>query len=134
MSILKKIGDTIASTAQTVGEKSVELVSQGKHKVEQMQLEAKANEKLRELGSLIYHAALLGQPAEDDAVKTLCDEVKALKDQAESLEKLIKETPEAKAEAAPEAAPVAARFCTKCGAQILDENKFCGGCGSKVDA
>lgn len=82
----KKMGETVASTAEKVGSKSAELVNAGKNKVDQMQLESKIKALKNDLGSLVYEAFKAGTEPDSDKIVAICQDIKQLEEQIAQLE------------------------------------------------
>ncbi len=82
----KKMGETVANTAEKVGSKSAELVSAGKSKVDQMQLEAKIKTLKNDLGGLVYEAFKAGTEPDSNKLTAICQDIQQLEEQIAQLD------------------------------------------------
>lgn len=85
-SFFKKMGETVANTAEKVGSKSAELVSAGKNKVDQMQLEAKIKTLKNDLGGLVYEAFKAGAEPDSNKLTAICKDIQQLEEQIAQLD------------------------------------------------
>lgn len=82
----KKMGETVASTAEKVGSVSADLVNAGKSKVDQIQLESKIKTLKNELGNLVYEAFKAGTEPNNDKITAICQDIKQIEEQITQLE------------------------------------------------
>lgn len=135
MSFLKKLGETMKDTASSIGSKSVDLVEQGKLKLQRTQLESTIKDKKTEIGDLIYTSQKQTITVDPDNLKTLFEIISGIEDQIAAIdEKLHKEavlpppTPDCPEDIQNE--PITSQiFCPKCGQELSSGAKFCIRCG-----
>jgi len=82
----KKMGETVANTAEKVGSMSADLVSAGKSKVDQIQLESKVKTLKSELGGVVYEAFAAGAEPNSDRISAICQEIKQIEEQISLLD------------------------------------------------
>lgn len=89
---LKKLSETAKSTVSTINEKSSELVTAGKIKLEINKLESTIKNKKFEIGETIF--TLFSSTNEMDlrTVEALCQEIKELEAKIEGLKELSKKS------------------------------------------
>lgn len=121
-------------TASSIGSKSVDLVEQGKLKLQRTQLESTIKDKKTEIGDLIYTSQKQTITVDPDNLKTLFEIISGLEDQIAAIdEKLHKEvvlppTP-CCSEDIQNATITSQIFCPKCGQELSSGAKFCIRCG-----
>jgi len=132
-SFFKKLAETAKTTAATLGEKSAELVTTGKLKMEKMQLEGKVKEKKLEIGNQIYSAYLADEEPVHEAVGLLCVEIRDLENQIAGLDSQMKaEESQAAGTGAGGAASLVS--CPNCRNQEKEGTAFCSSCGQKLES
>ena len=140
MSFFKKLGETVIETATTVGNKSADLVEQGKLKVQKNQLEGSIKEKKYEIGKLLYDAYKQGTSRDETTLAAIFSEIADLENQIlvidEKFEKVgvKKDQPQAtQVVQEAEEKPVEGKlFCASCGQELTPGAKFCKTCGRAV--
>jgi hypothetical protein len=139
MSFFKKLGETVIETATTVGNKSADLVEQGKLKVQKNQLEGSIKDKKYEIGNLLYNAYKQGISRDETTLNAIFSEIADLENQIsvidEKFEKVgvKKEQPASQVVQEAEEKPVEGKlFCASCGQELTPGAKFCKNCGSAV--
>lgn len=105
-SFFKKLGETAKNTASTIGAKSANLMETGKLKLAKNQHEGKIEDKITEIGQLVYTAHKEGVELEQEKLDEKFNEIAELEVQIKEIEDQIeqlKEADETPAPAAPEA-------------------------------
>ena len=140
MSFFKKLGETVIETATTVGNKSADLVEQGKLKVQKNQFEGTIKEKKYEIGTLLYEAYKQGTSRDETTLNAIFSEIADLENQIAAIDdryekvgtkkdqdqvtQVVQEVEEKPAEGK--------KFCAACGQELTPGAKFCKNCGSAI--
>lgn len=140
MSFFKKLGETVIETATTVGNKSADLVEQGKLKVQKNQLEGSIKEKKYEIGKLLYDAYKQGTPRDETILNAIFSEIADLENQIlvinDKFEKVgakKEQTQTSQVVEEVEEKPVEEKkFCALCGQEVSPDAKFCKNCGNPI--
>ena len=140
MSFFKKLGETVIETATTVGNKSADLVEQGKLKVQKNQLEGTIKDKKYEIGKLLYDAYKQEISRDETTLNAIFSEIADLENQILVIEDKFKKvgTKKEQTQASQvvqevEENPVEEKiFCAACGHEINVGAKFCKNCGSAI--
>ena len=86
MSFFKKLGETAKNTASTIGAKSANLVEISKLKMAKNQHEGKINEKIAEIGRLVYAAHKEGVELDQEKLQEKYSEIVGLEAQIKEIE------------------------------------------------
>jgi len=137
MSFFKKLGETVIETATTVGNKSADLVEQGKLKVQKNQLEGSIKDKKYEIGNLLYNAYIQGISRDETTLNAIFSEIADLENQISSIEEKFEKIGTKKEQIQPtqevQEKPVEGKmFCAVCGQEVTPGAKFCKNCGSAI--
>lgn len=140
MSFFKKLGETVIETATNVGNKSADLVEQGKLKVQKNQLEGSIKDKKYEIGNLLYNAYKQGISRDETTLNAIFSEIADLENQISVLEEKFekvgtkKDQPQSsQVVQEAEEKPVEGKlFCASCGQEVTPGAKFCKNCGSAI--
>ena len=138
MSFFKKLGETVIETATNVGNKSADLVEQGKLKVQKNQLEGTIKEKKYEIGTLLYEAYKQGISRDETTLSAIFSEIADLENQIAVIDDKFEKVGTKKDQAQGsqvveevEEKPVEGKkFCAACGQELTPGAKFCKNCGS----
>jgi len=140
MSFFKKLGETVIETATSVGNKSADLVEQGKLKIQKNQLEGSIKDKKYEIGKILYDTYKQGTSRDETTLTAIFSEIADLENQIlaidEKFEKVgVKKEHPQTAEVVQEAEekPVEDKlYCAACGQELTPGAKFCKNCGSAI--
>lgn len=89
MDLFKNLGDKAKSTAKIVGEKSSDLVEIGKLKVNISQLENDIRRAKTDIGNIFYNAYANSGDIPNEAIISLCEEIKDKYDEIGELKEKV---------------------------------------------
>lgn len=119
MSFLEDLGKGI----NKVGKKTGVMAKVAKTKLEITKVKSTIEKKYEALGSRVYFI-YKENLEEEDSVKKLLEEIDDLYESVALLELELKNS---------EAAQAKDLLCSNCGELLLEDAKYCGACGTKVD-
>lgn len=117
MDFFSKLGDSIVSATQEVGEKAKGITDVAKLQYEMRSKEDFLNKQYQEIGKIFYQE---NKDAAPEAYTSLFEEVVAAQKRIEEIKEQIAYTKGGKA-------------CPKCGAVVSGSAAFCSKCGAKMD-
>lgn len=118
--------DDLSKGLNKVGKKTSEMASGAKLKLEITKNKSNIDKKYEELGSRIYFLNKEGM-APDESISEIITEIDQLFVNIEDLEKEVEAiTNEEKVEVE--------ATCSNCGEVLKGDSKFCGSCGTKIEA
>lgn len=113
-----KIKKEVTKTALKAKKASANMVETAKYKFKLSEIKSDINEKYMQIGKLVYNSD------EDcditDKLQALCDEITALKNNAEDMQASVDEILNKKA-------------CPKCSSYVDKDFEFCPKCGNSID-
>lgn len=123
--------DDIGKSLNKVGKKTSDMASVAKLKLDITKYKSNIDKKYEELGSRIYFLSKEGLDR-DESVETFIKEIDELFAAIKLVEAEIEKFAEEKPQATPET--LGGKTCSNCGAPLDENTKFCGSCGTKVEA
>lgn len=122
-----------ASAAKTAGEKANTTIEIGKLNMKIKAENTSIEEFKTQIGDLLWAQYQEGTVT-DPQVVALCESIGVANANILELQAKIDELKaHAESEAAPETAAPIERHCTKCGAVVADDARFCNSCGARLD-
>lgn len=117
---VQKTATTATEAAQDMGKRATQWLSTGKLNIRVMDLKTQVDEKLREVGQMVY-STHTGSPTDSEFLLEKLREIDELNAQIRELSAEIQKAAE------PDSV-----ICPVCGTPAHKNDKFCRGCGAKL--